>query len=62
MLLVSGCAVNGGSGRLPGAICGPSDWAIYYTVEQIDAMTEEEVDQALVHNEIAAERGCVPKQ
>lgn len=62
MLLVSGCAQNGASGRLTDAICGPADWAIYYTDEEIDAMTDEQVDRALVHNEVAAERGCVPKQ
>jgi len=63
MLLVSGCATNGASvsGPQPG-YCGPSDWAIYYTDEEIDAMTDEQVDRALIHNEVAAERGCVPKQ
>jgi hypothetical protein len=58
VLLVSGCANNGASGRLPTEVCGPGDGATRYTDAQIELMSDEDVNEALTKNEIALARGC----
>lgn len=54
MLLVSSCATSGPLADL----CGPNDKVIRYTVEQQDAMTDQQARDNLARNEELERRGC----
>lgn len=60
--LVWGCvciAVLGvGCSTTVAPICGPNDHATRYSVEQIDAMSDEQVKDNLARNNELERRGC----
>lgn len=54
LLLVSGCVTGGAIDK----VCGPNDYVIRYTNEQIEQMTDEQVRSNLARNEELERRGC----
>lgn len=53
LLLVASCASVG-----PSDNCGAGDGATYLTVEQQDALTDDQVRQILGRNDAQVVRGC----